>query len=260
VLIEPGINPLKFPISSVAAKIVYPYTYSNLALQDQLTQPLVPLLGEYLARGFILFGVFFWLPDVFGFLVWEMKENWRLYRANRGKSLRSVIVGTHGETVRALLQPGFHSGTIPKLYAKLRGAERRAYKTRNWHPARSYQEQLKEVAGAMSRFISREMLALLQQSRSWEDQPITVGTIHLTINRIRFELAHGAYPAQPVEIELKLRDGWLVAGLGNFGWLHHLNGDQLRAFAGALAALYKLAGIDLVLEQVRANLPPSVTG
>jgi hypothetical protein len=257
VLIEPGINPLKFPISSVAAKFVYPYTYSNVELQEQLAAPLTPILGEVLARGFILFGVLFWLPDVFGFLVWEMKENWGLYRANRPKAIRPEVVGAHGETVRALLQPGFHSGTVPRLYAKLREAERQAYQTRNWHPARYYREQLREVAGAISRFVTREPVALLQEARSWGGHTVAVGTVHLTINRIRFTLRHSAHPASEVEVELKLRDGWLVAGLGDLGWLPTLNADQLRAFSAALAALYKLAGIDLVLEQVRANLPPS---
>ncbi len=259
VLIEPGINPLKFPISSIAAKIVYPYTYSNVALQEQLAEPLAPLMGAYLAKAFILFGVFFWLPDVFGFLVWEMKENWSLYRSNRGKALAPVMVGAHGETVRGLLQPGFHSGTIPRLYAKLREAERHAYKTRNWHPARYYREQLEEVARAMTVFVTRELIALVGQSRSWQGQAIEVGQVHLTINRIRFTLRHSAYPASEVEVELQLRDGWLVAGLDDLGWLCRLTADQLRAFTAALAALYKLAGIDLVQEQVRANLPPSVT-
>jgi hypothetical protein len=173
-----------------------------------------------------------------------------------------VLVGTHGETVRGLLQPGFHSGTIPKLYGKLRRAERRAYKTRNWHAARYYREHLREVAEAMSRFISREMLALLRQSKSWEENgkgfPLKVDTIHLTINRIRFQLLHSAHPASDVEVELKLHNGWLVAGLGGFGWLIELKGDQLRAFVAALACFYKLAGVDLVTEQIAGNLPGTI--
>jgi hypothetical protein len=257
VLIEPGLNPLKFPISSLAAKIVYPYTLANVELRVYLAGLLGHLVGGYLAWAFIWFTLF-WLPDVFGFLVWEMKENWSLYRANRGKALRPVNVGPHGETVRGLLQPGFHSGTVPKLYAHLRRAERQAYQTRDWHNARYYAEQLEEVERAIRRFVAREMVALIKHSASWRDQPLDVGSVHLTTNRIRFELAHGAFPARPVEVELKLREGWLVAGLSCRGWLDRLDGDQLRAVTAALAALYKLAGIDLVLEQVRANLPPSV--
>ena len=58
------------------------------------------------------------MPGVFGFLVWELKENWKLYRANRATNLRPVMIGHHGETMLRLLRPGFHSGTLPKLFAK----------------------------------------------------------------------------------------------------------------------------------------------
>ena len=68
------------------------------------------------------------MPGIFGFLVWEFRENWRLYAANRPKGLRPVPLGPHGETMPRLLRPGFHSGTLPKRFAKLRRAERRAGK------------------------------------------------------------------------------------------------------------------------------------
>ena len=60
------------------------------------------------------------LPGVFGFLVWELKSNWRLYEANRPEALGPLVVGGHGETVVGLLRPGFHSGTLPKLFGRLR--------------------------------------------------------------------------------------------------------------------------------------------
>ena len=79
---------------------------------------------------FILWAVLswlnFWIADAFGFIFWEVKENWRLYRANRSPTLGPVSIGPHGETLAGLLQPGFHSGTVPKLYARLRAAERQA--------------------------------------------------------------------------------------------------------------------------------------
>jgi hypothetical protein len=256
VLIEPGINPLKFPISSVAAKIVYPYTFSNTELIQRLVVGLAPYVGSYPAWGLVV-GTFFWLPDAFGFLIWEMKENWKLFRANRGKSLQPVVVGSHGETMRALLQPGFHSGTVPRLYFRLREAERQAYQTRDWHKARSYREQLEEVEEAICCFVRRELVALLGESSAWRGQPIKVGQVRLTINRVRIELLHEGHPKKPVEIEMKLREGWLVANVGEPGWLGVISPEQLQTFVVCLAALYKQAGIDLVVEQVRANLPAS---
>ena len=35
-------------------------------------------------------------PGVFGFLVWELKENWRLYDSNRSLEFRPTIIGGHG--------------------------------------------------------------------------------------------------------------------------------------------------------------------
>ena len=41
-------------------------------------------------------------------------------------------IGHHGETMVQFLRPGFRSGTLPKLYAKLRRASRKAAWTHNW--------------------------------------------------------------------------------------------------------------------------------
>ena len=87
--------------------------------------PLGPKLALYIAGTTVLL-----LPGVFGFLVWELKENWRLYEANRAAGLKPVVVGDHGESMRTLLRPGIHSGTLPKLFAKLRKSERRARRRR----------------------------------------------------------------------------------------------------------------------------------
>jgi hypothetical protein len=90
VLIEPGINPVKLPLSILMARIllpIYPIIYS-VALQ-----PLEETLGIlWLARAIITFHIF-WLPDVLVFLVWELKENWSLYRANRSPEISAATGG-----------------------------------------------------------------------------------------------------------------------------------------------------------------------
>ena len=50
--------------------------------------------------------IFTGIPGIFGFLAWELKENWRLYAANRPPRLKPVVLGHHGETMRGLLRPG----------------------------------------------------------------------------------------------------------------------------------------------------------
>jgi hypothetical protein len=252
VLIEPGINPVKLPLSIIMAKVllpIYPVIY-GFALQ-----PLEDALGSrWLARAIIAFHIF-WLPDVFVFLVWEIKENWSLYRANRGAALRPVPVGSHGETVRGLLYPGFHSGTIPAVYARLRQAERAASKTRNWHAVRAYRHELEEVAETLRNFVAREMVALLRQAHSWRGAQVEVGQVHLATNRIRIELTHADHPVQPVEIQIEHHGGWLLAGVRATGWLEEVGPERLRAFTLCLAGLYKRGDVDLVREQIRCAFP-----
>ena len=86
------------------------------------------------------------VPGAVGFLVWELKSNWDLYASNRPATLRPVLVGHHGETMGALLRPGFHSGTVPKLYARMRRALRHGASA-----ASRYRQQLREVEHAVAR-------------------------------------------------------------------------------------------------------------
>ena len=57
-------------------------------------------------------------------------------------------------------------------------------------------------------------------------------------------------------LEFTSRGGWLLAGFGNAGWLGRLSEKELRPLHNALVTLYKLAGVDLVREQLQAVLPP----
>ena len=107
----------------------------------------------------------------------------------------------------------------------------------------------------MGRFVARELLAILRQvPDGWGDRAAVAG-VYLAVNRIGVELNHADWPNQALEIEFELRNGWLVAGLSRTGWLDHLGPGELRAFTTALLSLYKLAGVELVREQVQAYLP-----
>ena len=257
VLIEPGYNPLKAPVSYLAAKFMAPLTVFLMTwLPDALGAWPTPLRVVALVFGWL---IIFHLCDVFGFLFWEMKESWSLYRANRPEGLRGVALGTHGETLRRLLRPGFHSGTVPKLYARLRKAERRARVTGNWRRSRACRRALHEVQEAVLQFVIRELVYLLNQSRSWHTEGLAVGRVTLASNRVGVELLHGGHPERAVWLEFEECKGWLVAHVRDPGWLGQLSDEQALALNTALASLYKLAGVDLVREQVVANLPPPAT-
>jgi len=258
VLIEPMLNPLKLPLSILFAKFVYPllailglFTLSPIGspLVDKLT-PVLP----YPVAWLLVVGTFYLLPDAFTFLFWEMRENWRLYRANRPTGLRPVAVGPHGETVKGLLHIGFHSGTVPRLYARLRAAEREAARTDVWQEVRQHRAALREVEEAVRRFAARDFLAVLNNPLSgWTGPVLAVGEVNLGTNRIRLEVV--PQDGTPAWLEWEDRSGWLVAGWANPGFLTTLPDDEAGALANALGYLFKRADVDVVREEVRAALP-----
>jgi hypothetical protein len=264
VLIEPMINPLKLPLSILFAKFVYPLMLLSPALLQPdsesvlgYSSPLVGQLAPYLTypgAWLLVMGTLWLLPDAVTFLFWEMRENWRLYRANRPEVLRAVAVGDHGESIRGLLHWGFHSGTVPRLYAKLRAAEREAARTNVWRDARTYHAALRAVEAAVKRFVVRDFIDILNDPESqWGGPKLAAGRVLLGIHRIRLELQVENAPSAWLEWEV--RHGWLLAGWVEAGFLRSLTADQSRIFTNALAYLYKRAGVDLVHEQLRAVLP-----
>ncbi len=257
-LVEPQINPIKhFPVVTVSHKLVLAFFVPPMTAALSLTM-------DAALAATVAFSIGACIPGIFGFLVWEFKENWRLYRANQPRDLRPQIAGGHGETVPRLLRPGFHSGTLPKLYARLRRIKGTDLGKRH--------EDLHHVEEAVRRFVERTLLALLSGSKTWgEEQPLHVGHVHLASNRIRVELRRSGQGDASVHIDLEEHSGRLVAGISAFaepehpnpngsahpshGWLDRLPLGQVRAFTDALAGFYKAAGVDLVREQVATLLP-----
>jgi len=109
-------------------------------------------------------------------------------------------------------------------------------------------------------FVARDLLAILDDSRSWHlAGQAHVGEIQTGTNRIRIELRCPELSKTAVQIDFEEHGGWVVAGVSQSGWLGQLTPDQGRAFANALAGFYKLAGVDLVREQLAMLLPTSAT-
>ncbi len=253
--IEPTVNPIKhFPAVTVAAKVLAPFF---ILLFPYLQRPLVPFVGGAFATTIAL-NLLFWLPGVFGFLVWEFKENWRLYRANRPRALRPVVVGSHGETVLRLLRPGLHSGTLPKLYTKLRRAARRTYRTGHSVALHRHAEALHHVEESVGHFVERDFLALLRDSRAWRSGPVGVGEVAAASNRIRVELVCERLGEGGLWLAFEDQSGWLVASVAEPGWLARLSADEGKTLTTALAGFYKMSGVNLVREQIEARFEPKV--
>ncbi len=248
-LIEPQINPIKhFPVVTVSHKCILPFLPMLIKI---LSGPLGPVWAKSVATPTI-----FLVPGVFGFLAWELKENWRLYAANRPRDLKPLVVGHHGETITEFLHPGFRSGTLPKLYARLRKSSRRAIYSGRLRSAARQTKELAGVEGYLRRFVQRDFLMLLCASRGWHADPLVCGEIQLGTNRILIELYAADMRGPSVWISLEDQAGWLVASIDRRGWLDQLSPVQRGTLANALAGFYKLAGVDLVREQLDAHLPP----
>jgi hypothetical protein len=265
-LIEPQVNPIKhFPVVTVSHKLILPL---SIPLTRLLRATLLGPRSAPLVAGAIVLAT----PGVFGFLVWELKENWKLYEANRGESLRPVLVGSHGETMVRLLRPGIHSGTVPKLFAKLRRAERGDAGHRDRPTTFKRLEALHHVEESIRRFVDRDFIALLAQSRTLRDAAIGAGLIHLATNRIRLELrmtgalaesegereterlsvSHSEADAEAeaagrgLWIDLDYHHDALIAEVSGPAWLPRLTRAQIRVLDVALIGIFKMCGVEWV--------------
>lgn len=235
VLIEPQVNPIKhFPVVTVSHKVILPL---SIKLTVIVAAVLTPFLGKDLGT-FVAAANVLLLPGVFGFLVWELKSNWRLYEANRPVGLRPIMVGSHGESVVGLLRRGFHSGTLPKQF----GRYRRARRDGRDKAASKRRDALHHVEEAVRRFVDREVVALLNECQAVGSSGLSVGPIRLATNRVRVDLLTASDEAPALTMGLEERPWGLVAGVADSRWLSTLDDHERLALNAALLGLFKLCG------------------
>lgn len=263
-LVEPEINPLKhFPVVTVSHKLFLPFTPQALALLQTAFSPLGSILGGALAGVTV-----FLLPSASGFLMWELKENYRLYRATRPEHLHPSRIGPHGETMRGLLVAGIHSGAVPKLYERLRRAAQRddelARRRKAGSPVRgdsglaTFRAGIREVEVGIRRFVERELIATIHASKRWKLGRLTVKSVALSSNRIRVKLTCEGMGGGACDLTIEQQAGVIVAGLPRPGFLLALQSVSpigALLFENALAGFYHRAEVDFVREQLEAELP-----
>ena len=184
VLVEPQINPIKhFPLVTIAHKLMLPFLPLITSIMVEM---LAPVLPKWIAIPFVTLTVLL-LPGLAGFLVWELKENWKIYAANHSRATNEVdvkpglyavrrehltlvpiepaIVGGHGETLRGFLRRGFHSGTLPKSFDRLRRVMRRQIHNAVEAPQRlrEAQRHLTEIERTVGVFCDRELAYALRR-------------------------------------------------------------------------------------------------
>ena len=245
--IEPEVNPIKhFPVVTVVAKILLPFSEPMVAA---ISHPVSQLIGPTLGVSFAAFTVLV-LPGLAGFLVWEFKENWRLYRKSRPPTLREVAIGHHGETMVGFLKPGFHSGTIPKRFTRLRRA---AWKADERGVAK-HRAELHHVEAAIHTFVDRELVSMLEAAAAFRGTDVVAQHVAIGSNRVHIDLACPSVSPAVARIAFEQQSGWMVASIPERGWIDHLSDDQRQILEIALAGFYKRSGVDLVREQLEHAL------
>ncbi|HET6575565.1 MAG TPA: hypothetical protein VFG68_18330 [Fimbriiglobus sp.] len=238
-LLEPQINPVKhFPVVTVSHKLLLP-----------LIGAVSDATGLAKATATLLIGG---IPGIFGFIAWELKENWRLYAANRPRALPRASLGHHGETMRGLLRPGFHSGTVPGLYKKLRAALRRAERTGRPPRAGRLTHGLADVAHAVEDFARRELVPLLRSAGDWDGLTPRVAGVRVGVQTISLGLDVPELGGPPLRLAFDHRDGQIVARVAESGWLGRLTPAQREVLDVALGGFAALgcAGPPVAVERV----------
>jgi hypothetical protein len=237
-LIEPQINPIKhFPVVTVSHKLLVPMipiAASNLSAATGMQKKLALTTMTFISTT---------IPGVFGFLAWELKENWRLYAANRSRFLKPVTVGSHGESMRRLLIPGFHSGTIPKLFAKLRRQRKGRGRPLVAGPSRA-EEELVELGHHIADVVEDECLGLLRRTREMAAVVLRVASVRLATNRVTIDLATDAVAPNPLRLEYVQGGQTLSSRIVEPGWLETISEDRQRLVRRALAGLDCLFGVN----------------
>jgi hypothetical protein len=220
VLVEPQVNPVKhFPIVSIGHKLLLPFLPAITAAFIDISGSVLPKVIAYplVTLTIVL------LPGLFGFFVWELKENWKLYQANHRDGLAAAskesdagaqsgegvplpvepaAVGPHGESVRALMARGFHAGALPKGFDKLRRVLREEMRDQAPNPRRlrRVQRHLEDIGHAFRVFFERELAyALRERCRdpNCTLQRVEAGKLRIATNLV--ELAVDIYPGARCE-------------------------------------------------------------
>lgn len=228
-LLEPQINPVKhFPVVTVSHKLLLPLIPSASTATGLSAGTVTLIIGG--------------IPGIFGFIVWELKENWRLYAANRTPHQPPVILGHHGETMRGLLRLGFHSGTIPRLFRRMRAAIEATEASRRPVPTTRLLHDFHELEASIIAMVERELIALLRAARCWESLIPGVRDTRLGVQQVLIRIAvHGSVDAE-FQIGFEQFHGGIESRIVDHYGLSELNDEQREAFAVALSGLCEKAG------------------
>ncbi len=247
-IVEPQINPIKhFPIVTISHKVL-------LSISPFLTQSsesfLAPVMGDFLwlGKGIVFLFIQFGLPGICGFIAWEFKENWKLYRYSSSSQIKPIMAGSHGETINGLLKPGFHSGTIPKLYRKIRKTAHPYHKKGNLVYRRKLEYQYHHICLYIQKFLERAFAAQFvhNDTISQKIKKIKVGAPSLFNRKIDIPVEIEADSRINFIIEYEFRSEVLLASV-RFSSDHSTLPETLSSYLDfALSVLWKKSAVDIL--------------
>ena len=282
VVIEPFLNPVKLPVSFVAMKIFYPVIGPplHLALDNTFNFFIVEALVWVLD---------FIIPGAFGFFFWEFRENWRLYEANRPARMPAAMFGPHAETMRDLLEPGFHAGTLPAVYRRLRKACDLRSASNDLRQERACLREIGEIGEDLAQLARRQLFDVLALCAAWRDMMANEADIQapnaqtpsqtpssgnpaaihptgfsvrdpiLATNRIEivFDWNHPRLNPEeaPLAIDIEFMAGNLFARVGRPPWLGRISAEAARSLTASLAWFFTQTGIGISIQHLEAGLP-----
>lgn len=247
--IEPQINPVKhFPVVTVSHKLLLPMVMNDSmkTVPTVMGDAVAAVTGWGVAKANTwAFAIAACIPGMFGFVAWELLANWRLYAANRPRRLGPVPLGHHGETMRGLLRPGFHSGTVPAYFKTLRAAVRHAEQSGEPAAAGKSLDGLHHVEHAVQAFVERELVALLHRADGWERLTVETGHAHLGLQSVSAEVVAREFPNRPAVFTFTHCDGEVSGAVTEPGFTTELNADQKAVWDTAVVGFLAMSAVPI---------------
>ena len=105
----------------------------------------------------------------------------------------------------------------------------------------------------------REFVELLSESQRFRPLHLRLGRVSSGANSMVLEFECPNIADRPLRIGLADQAGWLTGRVIEPGWAANLADAPRQALADALTGLYKMSGVELVYEQIAANVEPQQT-
>jgi hypothetical protein len=133
-----------------------------------------------------------------------------------------------------LLRPGFHSGTVPATYRKLRKALNNSWLAGTPAVLGKKLDELHHIEYALHTFLDRHVLALLRKSKAWSGLTVEMGHVQLTLQSMELELRVPQLSSEPSVLSFRRIEDVIMIHSTPTGFVPMLSPEQREAWDTAL--------------------------